>query len=70
VKQTYSTPQQKLQKNTDYDRRKVIVPCRKIRIWKYVCDPDNAPEWYTRIESVEWKTPKPVQDGIQGAFFG
>jgi uncharacterized membrane protein len=49
-------------------RSNVTIHCRKIRIWEYVSDPDNAPEWHEHITSVEWKTPKPAKLGSQINF--
>ena len=34
----------------------------------YAADPSNAPEWYARIDSVEWKSPPPAANGTRVAF--
>ncbi|HWD77513.1 MAG TPA: SRPBCC family protein, partial [Kribbella sp.] len=34
----------------------------------YAGDPSNAPEWYSNIESVEWRTEPPVAVGSRMEF--
>jgi uncharacterized membrane protein len=34
----------------------------------YAMDPETAPEWYSNIESIEWRTPKPIRVGSRMDF--
>jgi hypothetical protein len=46
----------------------IIISRARAEVAVYSCDPDNATSWYQNIESVEWKTPKPLTVGSRVAF--
>lgn len=45
----------------------VIARPREV-VAAYAGDPQNAPEWYVNIESVEWISPPPMSIGSRVAF--
>jgi uncharacterized membrane protein len=46
----------------------IVIARPRSAVASFAADPDNAPVWYVNIESVEWKTPKPVGVGTRVAF--
>jgi uncharacterized membrane protein len=47
---------------------KIIINRSREKVSEYSSNPDNAPEWYVNIKSVEWKTPKPLTSHSRVAF--
>ena len=46
----------------------VVINRPVAEVSRYAADPDNAPQWYENIKSVEWQTPRPVQVGSRIDF--
>lgn len=53
--------------NVDIETNIVIARPADV-VSSYAGDPSNAPDWYVNIDSVDWKTPPPVQVGSQVEF--
>jgi uncharacterized membrane protein len=46
----------------------ITIDRPRAEVAAYAVDPETAPEWYENIDSVEWKTPKPVRVGSKMDF--
>jgi uncharacterized protein YndB with AHSA1/START domain len=46
----------------------VVIDRPREDVAAYAAEPDHAPRWYDDIESVEWRTPPPLQVGSRLAF--
>ena len=46
----------------------IIIKCPLNRVFEYASDPNNAPEWYVNIKSVEWRTQEILVVGSKIAF--
>ena len=46
----------------------IIIDRPADTVSSYAGDPSNAPNWYVNIDSIEWKTPPPLQIGSRVEF--
>ncbi len=46
----------------------IVIGCSPETVAAYSANPDNAPEWYQNITSVEWRTSPPLALGSRIAF--
>ncbi len=46
----------------------IVIRRPREQVAAYAGNPDNAPQWYVNIKSVEWRTSPPMRVGSQLAF--
>ena len=46
----------------------IVIDCPPATVSAYAADPNNVPEWYVNIKSVEWKTVPAIAVGSRIAF--
>jgi uncharacterized membrane protein len=46
----------------------IVIDRPRGEVAAYAGDPNNAPQWYVNIKSVEWETPPPLGVGSRLAF--
>ncbi len=46
----------------------IVIARPPVEVAEYAANPDNAPNWYANIRSVEWQTSPPVRPGARINF--
>lgn len=49
-------------------RTEIEISRPRAEVASYASDPENATSWYANIETVQWRTPKPLRVGSNIAF--
>ena len=46
----------------------IVIDRPRAEVAAYAADPAHAPEWYANIDSVEWRSPRPLAVGTRLGF--